>query len=127
MWSVLSLLLLSLVAGKEVLKLNTFANFERPSKIDLSELFFGRLKGWLFLPFSAIVWSQIAENGRKSPHNLSTSQKKVPKGQFLKVSRNWQNCAGFEEASQTSGPRRGDIFAGLPQIGCGTPIANFFF
>jgi hypothetical protein len=27
------------------LKLNTFANFETPAKIDLSELFFGRLKG----------------------------------------------------------------------------------
>jgi hypothetical protein len=29
------------------LKLNTFDNFERPSKIDLSELFFGRLKGYV--------------------------------------------------------------------------------
>jgi hypothetical protein len=36
---------------------NTFANFETPAKIDLSELFFGRLKGYVdfFLPFSAIV------------------------------------------------------------------------
>jgi hypothetical protein len=31
------------------IKLNTFANFERPSKIDLSELFFGRLKGYVDL------------------------------------------------------------------------------
>jgi hypothetical protein len=29
------------------IKLNTFANFERPSKIDLLELFFGRLKGYV--------------------------------------------------------------------------------
>jgi hypothetical protein len=30
-----------------LLKLNTFANFERPLKIDISELFFGRLKGYV--------------------------------------------------------------------------------
>jgi hypothetical protein len=29
------------------LKLNTFANFETPAEIDLSELFFGRLKGYV--------------------------------------------------------------------------------
>jgi hypothetical protein len=29
------------------LKLNTFPNFETPAKIDLSELFFGRLKGYV--------------------------------------------------------------------------------
>jgi hypothetical protein len=29
------------------LKLNTFANFETPAKIVLSELFFGRLKGYV--------------------------------------------------------------------------------
>jgi hypothetical protein len=33
------------VASK--LKLNTFSNFETPAKIDLSELFFGRLKGYV--------------------------------------------------------------------------------
>jgi hypothetical protein len=44
------------------------------------------------LPFSAICDHTIAENGRKSQHNLSTGQKKVPKGQFLKASRNWQKC-----------------------------------
>jgi hypothetical protein len=30
-----------------LLKLNTFANFETPSNIDLSELFFGQLKGYV--------------------------------------------------------------------------------
>jgi hypothetical protein len=34
----------------------------------------------------------IAENGRKSQHNLSTGQKNVPKGQFLQGSRNWEKC-----------------------------------
>jgi hypothetical protein len=53
------------------------------------------LAGWLFLLFSAIVWSQIAENGRKSQHNLSTGKKKVPKWQFLEGSRNWQNCSAL--------------------------------
>jgi hypothetical protein len=28
----------------------------------------------------------------KSQHNLSTGQKKVPKGQFLQGSRNWEKC-----------------------------------
>jgi hypothetical protein len=37
----------------------------------------------------------IAENGRKSQHNLSTGQKKVPKGQFLKASRNWEKCSAL--------------------------------
>jgi hypothetical protein len=31
----------------QAIKLNTFANFKRPSKIDLSELFFGRLKDYV--------------------------------------------------------------------------------
>jgi hypothetical protein len=50
---------------------------------------------WLFLPFSAICDHTIAENGRKSQHNLLTGQKKVPKGQFLQGSRNWQKCSAL--------------------------------
>jgi hypothetical protein len=37
-----------------------------------------------FLPFSAICDHTIAENGRKSQHNLSTGQKK-----FRKVNLRW--------------------------------------
>jgi hypothetical protein len=42
------------------------------------------------------LWSYniIAENGRKSQHNLSTGQKKVPKVQFLQGSQNWKNLTG---------------------------------
>jgi hypothetical protein len=38
----------------------------------------------------------IAENGRKSQHNLSTGQKKVLKGQFLQGSQNWQKCSALD-------------------------------
>jgi hypothetical protein len=42
------------------------------------------------LTFSAIFcYCMITE---KSQHNLSTGQKKVPKGQFLQGSRNWEKC-----------------------------------
>jgi hypothetical protein len=37
----------------------------------------------------------IAENSRKSQYNLSTGQKKVPKGQFLQGSRNWEKCSAL--------------------------------
>jgi hypothetical protein len=47
------------------------------------------------MPFSAICDHTIAENGRKSQHNLSTGQKKVLKGQFLMTSRNWQKCSAL--------------------------------
>jgi hypothetical protein len=40
----------------------------------------------------------IAENGRKCQHNLSIGQKKVPKGQFLQGSRNWQKCSALDPA-----------------------------
>jgi hypothetical protein len=40
-------LILLVEKDQQVLKLNTFANFERPSKIDLLELFLGRLKGYV--------------------------------------------------------------------------------
>jgi hypothetical protein len=37
----------------------------------------------------------IAENGRKSQHNLSTGQKKFRKVNFLQGSRNWQKCSAL--------------------------------
>jgi hypothetical protein len=43
--------------------------------------------------------SCLAENGRKSQHNLSTGQKKVPKGQFLKASQNWQKSSALVRTS----------------------------
>jgi hypothetical protein len=58
--------------------------------------------GWkdVFLSSNVVVlksrWhGPIAENGRKSQHNLSTGQKKVPKGQFLMASRNCQKCSAL--------------------------------
>jgi hypothetical protein len=46
-----------------VLKLNTFANFERSSKIDLSDFFFGGLKG--YVDISAIFCYCMITDSRK--------------------------------------------------------------
>jgi hypothetical protein len=58
--------LISFTFNLRAKKLNTFANFETPAKIVLSELFFGRLKGYVdfFCHFllSVIIQSKLTKD-----------------------------------------------------------------
>jgi hypothetical protein len=85
---------LSLFGGKDAcdhlqeerrLKLNNFPKFERPAKIDLSELFWGRLKGYVDFFCYCMITRQLIVN--KMPiNNARKSQKKFRRSIFAGLS-----------------------------------------